>query len=133
MKVKDLHPRQVVTILAHESLRSVTRHLIDDGVGALVVMGSREAKGIISERDITRAVADGVNLDSTPVCDYMTATPVVVNIEDSVDEAMEKMNDFEIRHLLVVEGEREDITGVLSIRDLVVPGALRAAMRAAGS
>lgn len=74
-----------------------------------------------------------MNLDSTPVCDYMTATPVVVNIEDSVDEAMEKMNDFEIRHLLVVEGEREDITGVLSIRDLVVPGALRAAMRAAGS
>lgn len=59
MKVKDLHPRQVVTILAHESLRSVTRHLIDDGVGALVVMGSREAKGIISERDITRAVATG--------------------------------------------------------------------------
>jgi signal-transduction protein with cAMP-binding, CBS, and nucleotidyltransferase domain len=118
MKVKELHPRGAITISADESLRSAAKHLTDDGIGALVIVGSHGAKGIVSERDLTRAVADEVDLDAFPVGDYMTDSPVSVSVEDGVGDAIAKMNDYGVRHLVVLDHD-EDIVGVLSVRDIV--------------
>ena len=116
MKVRDLHPRDPVTVTPYDTLRSASKHLSDDDIGALVIVGSHGAQAIISERDINRAVADGVDLDSTPVDDYMTESPVFVDIEAPIGEAIAKMNEYDFRHLVVTEGE--DVVGIISMRDV---------------
>jgi predicted transcriptional regulator len=107
----------VITVSPEESLRSVAKHLADDDIGALVIVGSHGARGIISERDITRAVSDGIDLDDVPACDYMTESPVTVQMDAALGDAIAKMNEFGVRHLVVIEGD-EDVEAVLSMRDV---------------
>jgi CBS domain-containing protein len=74
--------------------------------------------GILTERDMTRAVADGVDVRTAEVGDYMTPEPVIVAPHISVAEAAEIMVTTGVRHLPVVD--RGQLVGVLSIRDIVL-------------
>lgn len=117
MKVKELQPRRVVTVERGESLRAAAKYLAGDDIGALAVVGPIGAAGIFSERDLARAVADGVDLDEIQVEEYMTESPVSADQESYVGDAIAKMNEFGVRHLLVTEDG--DVTGMISIRDLL--------------
>lgn len=116
MLVMDLHPREVVSISESESLRGAAKRLVDDDIGALLVVGSVDL-GILSERDLARAVADGVDLDETEVGDYMTTAPVTVDLHGSVSEIVDEMNEFSIRHVVVTD--RNKPLGMVSMRDVV--------------
>ena len=116
MLVRDLHPREVVSISESESLRGAAKLLVDDGIGALLVVGSLDL-GILSERDLARAVSDGVDLDETEVGDYMTTAPVTVDLHGLVSEIVDEMNEFSIRHVVVTD--RNKPLGMVSMRDVV--------------
>ena len=116
MMVSDLHPREVVSISESESLRGAAKLLVDDDIGALLVVGSLDL-GILSERDLARAVADGVDMDDTEVGDYMTTAPVTVDLHGSISEIVDEMNEFSIRHVVVTE--RNKRLGMVSMRDVV--------------
>lgn len=117
MKIADLEPREAVTIAASETLEGAAKRLADDEIGLLVVYGAGGIAGVFSERDLVRAVADGVALDQEQVGDYMTSAPVTVELQSGVGDAIGKMNDFGLRHVLVLdEGE---LVGVVSIRDVM--------------
>ena len=116
MQVTDLHPREAVSISEGESLRGAAKLLIDDDIGALLVTGSVDS-GILSERDLARAIADGVDLDETEVGDYMTTAPVTVDLHGSMAELIHEMNEFAIRHVVIRDGKRP--LGMVSIRDVV--------------
>ena len=116
MLVSDLHPREVVSISESESLRGAAKLLVDDDIGALLVVGSLDL-GILSERDLARAVADGVDMDDTEVGDYMTTAPVTVDLDGSISEIVEEMNEFSIRHVVVTE--RNEPLGMVSMRDVL--------------
>lgn len=58
--------------------------------------------GVVSERDIVRAVADGCDLDETEVCEYMTDAPVVAEEDSVIGDAIAKMNGSGIRHVVVI-------------------------------
>jgi len=117
MKVSDLKPRSVIDISPEDTLRDAARHLADDDIGALAVFDSHGAAGVLSERDLARAVADEADLDVTPVEDYMTNAPIKVGATSSLGDAISKLNEFGVRHLLVVE--EGDITGMISMRDIL--------------
>ena len=117
MRVTDLKPRNVIEITKEDSLREAARHLADDDIGALAVFDSHGPAGVLSERDLARAVADEADLDETPVEDYMTPSPVRVASDSGVGDAIAKLNEFGVRHLLV--DEDGDITGMISMRDIV--------------
>ena len=117
MRIRDLKPSDAIGVDATESLRGAAKHLADDEIGVLVVWGSRGAIGVIGERDLARAVADGMDVDEVPVEEYMTEAPVVVRMDDPVGAAVAKMNDFGLRHLVVVDDS--SICGVVSMRDVV--------------
>jgi CBS domain-containing protein len=88
-------------------------------VGAMVILNEAgHLIGVISERDIVRAVARGgpAALKSS-VAESMTRQVVTARLADTVESAMERMTDRRIRHLPVVESGR--LVGLVSIGDLV--------------
>lgn len=87
-------------------------------VGALIVCNADKVVGVLSERDVVRAVAkDGAAALTRPVQDYMTTEVVFAAPGETVEILMERMTDRRIRHLPVL---REGVlAGVVSIGDVV--------------
>ncbi|MCS6986193.1 MAG: CBS domain-containing protein [Sphingomonadaceae bacterium] len=108
----------VVTIAAHHSVRDVVSELVVRRIGALPVTEGESLVGLVSERDVIRALAaEGAAALDRPVREVMTTPIVTIGLHDSVTTAMALMTDRRIRHLPVVEGGR--LVGIVSIGDLV--------------
>jgi CBS domain-containing protein len=111
--------REVQTILPHRTLAEAARILAERRIGAAVVTGADGAVlGILSERDIVRAVAEAgpAGLDE-PVSRRMTARVTTCTEAMSIESAMEIMTTGKFRHLPVVEAGR--LSGIISIGDVV--------------
>lgn len=108
----------VFTAEPTETVSAVAALLQARRVGALVLLEADQVVGIVSERDITRAIAeDGAGALSTPVSRYMTRDVHFADPGDTVDDLMSQMTDRRIRHLPVCRSER--LVGLVSIGDLV--------------
>ncbi len=109
----------VVTIGPGETASEASSRLTRHNVGALVVLDEAEdLVGIISERDIARAVAEhGERTVGMLVSELMTREVQVCSGHDTVDQLMAIMTELRARHLPVVEEGR--IVGIVSIGDLV--------------
>lgn len=111
--------REVYTVMPDERLSSIAALLHTRKVGAFVVRDrASQVVGIISERDIVRAVATvgGASLD-LPVSDVMTRDVIFARLHETVEELLDRMTDRRIRHLPVMDGAT--LTGIVSIGDLV--------------
>ena len=86
-------------------------------VGALPVLEGQHLVGIITERDVTAAMAEGADPVATLVSEYMTPAPEVLRPDSELADATHLMLELGIRHLPVVRSGR--LVGVLSIRDLL--------------
>jgi CBS domain-containing protein len=93
----------------------LTRHR----VGALLVLGpDRRVIGILSERDIVRALAErGASVLSEPLAAVMTRKVVTCSQSDTVGSLMERMTTGKFRHLPVIE--QDQLVGIVSIGDVV--------------
>jgi CBS domain-containing protein len=111
--------RSVATIAPAATLQEVTRRLAQRRIGALVVVGARgQIEGIISERDIIRALSEtGADCLSRPVAETMTRQVVTCQETDTLDEMMAMMTQGRFRHVPVVTDG--DLVGVVSIGDVV--------------
>lgn len=108
----------VFTAGPSDSLESTIRALDSKRVGALVVCEGDRVVGILSERDLVRAVArDGSGALNRPISHYMTGEVIFADPTETVDALMERMTDRRIRHLPVLQDQR--LIGVVSIGDLV--------------
>jgi CBS domain-containing protein len=109
---------QVFRCAPSDSLTAVAAQLDEHRVGAIVVTEGEKVSGIISERDVVRAVCrHGASALERTVKDYMTSDVVFARPQESIDELMERMTDRRIRHLPVCEGDR--LIGIISIGDVV--------------
>lgn len=108
----------VVTVAPHASLADIAATLSEKRIGAVVVLDRGAIRGIISERDIVRAVAKhgGEGLERR-ASDWMTAKVVTCKPDDTCDDVMEKMTTGRFRHLPVVEDG--ELGGIISIGDVV--------------
>lgn len=111
--------RDVITTEPHRTLREVAQLLSDKGIGALVVTGSdREVLGIVSERDVVRAVArQGDAALDDAVSKHMTARVVTASETATINSMMRQMTTGRFRHVPVVEDGR--LVGLVSIGDVV--------------
>jgi CBS domain-containing protein len=110
----------VATIHQTATLHQAVELLSSRGIGALVVSGDGKAiEGIISERDVVRAVASSgaAGLDAS-VGSVMSIDVVTCAAGDGVDRLMSLMTDRRIRHLPVVDSKGQ-LTGIISIGDVV--------------
>jgi CBS domain-containing protein len=111
--------RAVATATRETPLIDIARKLGAKKIGAIVITDADGAvSGIISERDIIRAVAErGPDGLSLPVGDVMTRQVVTCSEADTLDALMSTMTAGRFRHLPVVEDGR--LAGIVSIGDVV--------------
>ena len=109
----------VITVEPERTLLETARVLDEKRIGAVVVSDAdHPVLGIISERDIARAVAQrGAAVLDEPVSQHMTAKVITCTRRSMVSDLMELMTNRRIRHLPVVDGGR--LTGIISIGDIV--------------
>lgn len=115
MEIGDLVRYDLVTVGPTHSLAEAARRMAARNVGAAIVL-TDESPGILSERDILRAVAASADLELATVAEYMTWSAVVASPHWDVAAAAQTMIEYGFRHLVVIDGNRE--VGILSIRDL---------------
>jgi CBS domain-containing protein len=111
--------RAVATTKPDTPLQAVIEKLAAKRIGALVIVGaSGTVAGIISERDIIRALAEhGASCLDRPVSDFMTREVVICSEADTLDELMATMTAGRFRHIPVVEDGA--LVGIVSIGDVV--------------
>ena len=110
----------VITIADGVSLADAAMTLRDNKVGALVVSNDgQHIDGIVSERDVVRALANhGASALGRPVSSAMSTEVVTCRAEDAVESLMLSMTERRIRHLPVVDDDGV-LGGVISIGDVV--------------
>ena len=105
-------------IAPETNLLDVARALMDADIGLLVLSGEGEdVRGVVSERDVVRALATGRDPAVTPVADIATTELVWCDSASTVAEVAEEMMERYIRHVLVEEDGH--LVGVISARDLL--------------
>jgi CBS domain-containing protein len=114
--VRQHMSRDLLTVEPAVSIIEVARRMVERNVGAVLVVEDGRLTGIMTERDLMRAVARGLH-DDAVVGDCMTAHPETIAPDDTIEHAAVLMIHGGFRHLPVVDGD--DLVGVLSIRDLV--------------
>jgi CBS domain-containing protein len=113
----DLMQPEPVTVAPEDTIGEAAQKMVDRGIGSAVVSDYGRLIGILTERDILRAVAARTHSSEARVREWMTADPVTAEPDASPSDAARIMLDNGFRHLPVVDGERA--IGMVSIRDLV--------------
>ena len=116
-----LHRRRygpdLVGVSPNETVFGAARHMAENCCASVPVLEGGRLLGIFTERDLlARVVAAGLEPARTPVREVMTADPETIGAEEPVGQAVRRMDEGGLRHLVVVDGGR--VLGVLSTRDI---------------
>ena len=120
MKVKDVMTPHAKTIWLTESLADAARVMWENDCGVLPIVKDQQVIGMITDRDICMAAAmRKSNLSGISVEEVMTGQIYAVNPEDDIDQALELMQQHQLRRLPVINPEGE-LEGILSMNDIVL-------------
>jgi CBS domain-containing protein len=108
--------RDLLSVEPGLPLTEVAKRMVAKDVGAVLVTEGKQLVGILTERDVLRAVARGIDA-STTVADWMTRDPETLGPDESTEHAAVLMIHGGFRHLPVLDGDR--VVGIVSIRDLM--------------
>jgi CBS domain-containing protein len=113
--VADLMTKDVLTVEPSDTIGEAAEKMHDANVGAVVVVEDMvRIVGIVTERDLLRAVAQRARAAEARVRQWMTADPLTIEPETSVEDAAKIMFDNNFRHLPVVKDGRA--LGIVSLR-----------------
>ena len=118
MRVNELMQPEVWQTFPEESLADAAIRMRDHGVGSLMVVDGDDLLGILTERDLLRAMADGAPPHVSRVAAYMSPNPVAASPDTDVVAAVRMMVEHDVRHLPVVAAGQ--LKGMVSARDLLV-------------
>ena len=99
------------------TLSDAAESMADQEVDYVVVIDNRELVGILTERDLVLAIADGVDLGAALVEEWMSVAPDTFKPDVTVSEAVAWLLETGYRHLPVMADE--ELLGVVTIRDLM--------------
>lgn len=109
---------EVSTVGPDKPVAEVARELTERRIGAVLVTEGERVLGILSERDIVKAVArEGKEALERPARDVMTSRVITCSLSDTAEQLMDAMTKGRFRHLPVIEDER--LIGIISIGDVV--------------
>ena len=117
MKIANVYRPGLLTCDRNESMAGVAKKLLEKRVGALAVVDGTTVVGVISERDVVRAVAGGADPTTLKAFQYLTATVKTARTTDDTDDIARQMLDAGVRHLPVTDDH--GLVGMVSIRDLL--------------
>ena len=114
--IADHMSRELLKASPDESLAEAAEHMVARGVGAVLVMEGDRLEGILTERDILKAVAMGLT-ENARVRDWMTTQPETIEASDETGHAAALMIHGGFRHLPFLDVGA--VAGIISIRDLM--------------
>jgi CBS domain-containing protein len=114
--VGEVMSRNLLAVEPTTSISEAAERMTERGVGAAVVLTGDTLSGILTERDVLRAVATGP-VEGTHVAAWMTRDPETVEPSDTIGQAAAIMIHGGFRHLPVCDGGKP--VGIVSIRDLM--------------
>ena len=117
-QILETKGRAVWSVPPETPLLDALRQMAEKSIGALLVVEDEKLVGIFSERDYIGAVAlQGDSLLNTPVRDLMTAEVIYVCPQITIEDCMQLMMAWHLRHLPVIE--HAQLAGMISMRDVV--------------
>src|ERR671914_1923679 len=112
--LSDVVRPNFLTVAPEDTLGEVAERMTRENVGAVIVKDHGRLIGILTERDMLRAMASRVHTSDARVRQWMTPDPVTASPDLDLEEAAQVMLDNGFRHLPVVDGET--VLGVVSLR-----------------
>ena len=106
-----------VVVAPEDTIGEAAQKMVDRGIGSAVVHDFGRLIGILTERDLLRALAARTHSSEERVREWMTPDPVTATADTTPEEAARLMLDNGFRHLPVVDGERA--IGIVSIRHVL--------------
>jgi CBS domain-containing protein len=116
-KLKRVMSSPVITMESKADLASAARMMVQHDIGSIVVVEGKKTVGIITERDVTKRVIEGLTVLKEPVKNVMTKTLVTAPPDMFVQEAFELMLMNKIRRLPIVDNNK--IVGIVTEKDLM--------------
>ena len=113
----ELMTKELLEVAPEDTLGQAAEAMVERGVGSAVVSDFGRLIGILTERDLLRAVAGRVHSSEARVREWMTQEPITASVTTELEEAARTMLDQGFRHLPVVDDDRA--IGIVSIRDVV--------------
>lgn len=113
----ELMTRNLLEVAPEDTLGMAAEVMVERGVGSAVVSDYGRLIGILTERDLLRAVAGRVHSSEARVREWMTKDPITATTSTDLEEAARTMLEHGFRHLPVLEDGRA--VGIVSIRDVV--------------
>jgi CBS domain-containing protein len=113
----EVMSREVVAVAPEDTLGEAAEQMHGQGVGSAIVLDHGRLIGILTERDLLRAVAGRVHTSEARVREWMTEDPICATEATTGKEAVQTMLEHGFRHLPVVESGRT--VGVVSLRELM--------------
>jgi CBS domain-containing protein len=114
--VGEIMTSDVLTVDPSDTIGETAQKMVERGVSSAVVSDYGTLIGIVTERDLTRAVAGRVHTSEARVREWMTSDPITLGPDASADEAARIMLDNGFRHVPIVDEGRA--VGIVSIRDV---------------
>jgi CBS domain-containing protein len=117
--IADVMTRDLEVVTPSTSLRDAAEKMRTLNVGPLPVCEGDRLMGIITDRDIVvRAVAMGMDPNSSRVSDAMTSDVETVFADEDISVAIHKMKEWQIRRILVVERNTQKLVGIVALGDI---------------
>jgi CBS domain-containing protein len=116
-QLADVMRREFIAVAPEDTLGEVAQKMVDLNVGSVVVKDFGRLIGILTERDLLKAMAGRVHTSEARVREWMTADPITASPTMTTDEAARTMLENGFRHLPVVDGD--NVVGVVSLRRVV--------------
>ncbi|HEV2075046.1 MAG TPA: CBS domain-containing protein, partial [Thermoleophilaceae bacterium] len=114
MQVRDAMKGEVLTVTPARTLAEAAQHMHERGLSAaLIIDPEQPGPGVVTQRDLLRALGEGTDPARERVEDHLTAGAKFAAPDWSLDQAAEAMVRGGFRHLAVIEGE--DPVGVLAM------------------
>jgi CBS domain-containing protein len=112
--LRDVMRTDFVVVAPEDTLGEVAEKMVDVNIGSAIVKDFGRLIGILTERDMLKAMAGRVHTSEARVREWMTADPITASPDTAADEAARTMLEHGFRHLPIVEGE--ELVGVVSLR-----------------
>jgi CBS domain-containing protein len=121
MQVGEVMNAVTAVVGPEHTLRQAAKRMVQHNTGAAIVIDpALPGPHVITERDLLRAIAAGLNVESQRVGDHMSNAVITAAPTWSIAQAAELMVAHSVRHVLVFDGD--ELVGVLSMRDVVRTG-----------
>ena len=117
MPIADVMSLRVVSVRPEETVQVAIARMLEENVGSVAVCEDERLVGIFTERDVLRLAGEGGSFHELKVGDVMTRRLVTVAPDVDILDAARLMNERQIRHLPVLQGEH--LLGIVGIREVM--------------